>query len=83
MTTSYDVYVERTRSTFELFDLIRGDNVIRIYPHKIFCEDNPGGRCATHSDTKVWYSDDDHLSSSGAELLNAEIFKKLQFGVKP
>ena len=83
VTTSYDVYVERTRSTFELFDLIRGDNVIRIYPHKIFCEDNPGGRCATHSDTEVWYADDDHLSSSGAELLNAEIFKKLQFGVKP
>lgn len=77
VTTSYDVYVERTRSTFELFDSISGEDVIRIYPHEIFCDDKAGGRCYTHSDTEIWYSDDDHLSVSGAELLSSEIMRKV------
>jgi len=77
VTTSYNVYVERTRSTFELFDSISGDNIVRVYPHKIFCDYKGEGRCFTHSDTEVWYSDDDHLSASGAELLSSEIMKAI------
>lgn len=77
VTTSYSVYRERTLTSFELFDAINGDNVLRVYPHKIFCEEGEYGRCLTHSEHEIYYSDDDHLSLAGAKLLSDEIAKKI------
>ena len=44
VTTSYDVYVKRTQSTFDALDAITSDRIIRIYPHRIFCDEREGGR---------------------------------------
>lgn len=78
VTTSYQRYVERTESTFKIFDSIPGDKVIRIYPHEIFCDNlQPAGRCSTHSSTAIYYSDDDHLSLAGAQLLGREITRRI------
>ena len=78
VTTSFSTYLERTRSSFELFDKITGVNVVRVYPHELFCEEETD-RCRTHSDTNVFYSDDDHLSLSGARLVTREIMSKITF----
>jgi peptidoglycan/LPS O-acetylase OafA/YrhL len=84
VTTSYEIYVERTRSTFDLFDSIQGDRIIRIYPHELFCNVQVDGRCVTHSDTEVFYSDDDHLSLAGAALLNEQILQAIsRWGPNP
>lgn len=76
LTTSFSTYLERTRSSFEVFDRITGVNVVRVYPHELFCEEETD-RCRTHSDTNVFYSDDDHLSLSGANLVTREIMSKI------
>jgi hypothetical protein len=76
VTTSYALYEERTESTFEVYDSIISDRVIRIYPHEIFCVPLENGRCLTSSESSIFYSDHSHLSSQGASLLVNEILLK-------
>jgi peptidoglycan/LPS O-acetylase OafA/YrhL len=77
VTTSYNVYVDRAQSTFDVLDSISSDRIIRVYPHKIFCDERVGGRCATHDDKNIFYTDSDHLSASGARLVTSEIMKEI------
>lgn len=77
VTTSPQVYVNRTLGTFEVFDQL-GDQVVRVYPDKVFCNSSVAGRCATHSDDELFYVDDDHLSAAGSDLLADEIFRQLR-----
>ena len=75
-TTSYTRYIERTYKTFETFKRIDNKKLIRIYPEKIFC-DKITDRCITHTDNEILYSDDNHLSISGARILNDVIVNEL------
>ena len=72
VTTSYEVYRKRTSSSFALLDKLEHKNLIRFYPHKIFCKKT---RCFTHDNYNIYYEDDDHLSNYGAKLLNDSIIK--------
>ena len=69
--------LERSKSSFLLFDKIEGKNILRIYPHKLFCNTIKKGRCLTHDNEYIFYSDDDHPSIKGAELINNLILKKI------
>ena len=70
VTTSYKVYKDRTKSSFELLNSTKGDNIYRVYPHKLFCDTIIKDRCVTHDDKNVFYYDDDHISIKGAEMIN-------------
>ena len=70
VTTSYNVYRKRTSSSFALLDKLEHKNLIRFYPHEIFCNKS---RCFTHDNYNIYYNDDDHLSKYGAKLLNDSI----------
>ena len=76
ITTSYQVYKERTQSSFELLDSINGKNIYQIYPHTLFCDTLIKDRCVTHDSKDMYYRDDDHLSFKGVEMLNDLIIKK-------
>ena len=76
-TTSYDVYRERTKTSFELLDSINNSNIYRVYPHKIFC-DIIIGRCITHDDKDIFYYDDDHVSLKGSKMVNDLIMKVIE-----
>ena len=78
ITTSYQVYKDRTRSSFELLDSIQGDNVYRAYPHKLYCNTIIKNRCITHDDKNIFYADDDHPSLKGAEMINDLIIKEIK-----
>jgi len=75
ITTSYEVYRERTAESFILLDGIEHENVYRIYPHELFCDSKVKRRCITHDTQNSFYRDDDHLSRIGAQMLTDEIFK--------
>ena len=77
MTTSYEVYKKRTASTFDLLDSIKGQNIFRVYPHKLFCNTLINNRCITHDEHRVFYFDDNHLSNEGAKLLNNLILTEI------
>lgn len=78
VTTSHAVFIERTKSSFQLLDSIEDDRVLRIFPSEIFCNSAILGRCITHDSEVSFYRDDDHLSDFGAELVLME-FEKMVF----
>lgn len=47
----------------------KDEGILQIDPADIFCDDQ---RCFTHRDTDVFYTDRDHLSRAGTELVLAE-----------
>ena len=77
ITTSYQVYKERTKSSFDLLNSIKGNNIYQIYPHQLFCDTSIIDRCVTHDNKSIFYIDDDHLSFKGIEMLNNLIIKKV------
>jgi peptidoglycan/LPS O-acetylase OafA/YrhL len=78
LTTSFLVYKERTKTSFEMLDTINNSSKIkRIFPDKIFCNKQFQNRCETHDHKNIFYSDDDHLSNFGSELLVDEIVNKI------
>jgi len=78
ITTSYQVYKNRTKSSFELLDSIQGDNIYRVYPHKLFCDTAIKNRCVTHDDKNIFYVDNHHPSLKGAEMINDLIMKEIE-----
>jgi len=78
ITTSYQVYKERTKSSFELLDSIKGDDIYRVYPHMIYCDTLIKDRCLTHDDKNIFYFDNHHPSSKGAEMINELIIKEIE-----
>ena len=78
VTTSYQVYQNRTKSSFELLDSIQDKNIYRVYPHTLFCNTTIKNRCVTHDDKNIFYADDDHPSLKGAEMINDLIMKEIE-----
>jgi peptidoglycan/LPS O-acetylase OafA/YrhL len=78
ITTSYEVYKNRSKSSFELLDSIKGDNIYRVYPHTLFCNTNIENRCATHNDEIIYYIDEHHPSLKGAQMINDLIMKEIK-----
>ena len=76
--TSFDVFKERTKSSFELLDSIQGDNIYRVYPQTLFCNAKVKDRCVTHDDKSIFYSDYAHPSLKGAEMINDLIIKEIE-----
>jgi len=78
VTTSYEVYKNRTKSSFELLNSIQGDNIYRVYPHTLFCNTIIKNRCVILDDKNIFYADDDHPSLKGAEMINNLIMKEIE-----
>ena len=78
ITTSYQAYKDRAKSSFELLDSIEGKNIYRVYPDTLFCNTIIKNRCVTHDDKNIFYADDDHLSIKGAEMVNNLIMKEIE-----
>lgn len=76
--TSFNVFKERTKSSFQLLDSIQGKNIYRVYPHTIFCDTIIKDRCVTHDNKKIFYSDGDHPSLKGAQMINDLIIKEVE-----
>jgi peptidoglycan/LPS O-acetylase OafA/YrhL len=75
---SYDVYKKRNKLVFEVLDSIKNENIIRIYPHKLFCDKQIKDRCVANDKNNIFYSDDDHLSLQGSKFVVDEIMKEIE-----
>ena len=78
ITTSFEVYKKRTKSSFKLLDSIQSDNIYRVYPHKLFCNTTIQNRCSTHDDKIIFYSDNDHPSLKMSEMITNLIMKEIE-----
>ena len=77
-TTSYQVFLERNKTSFELLDSLKGDNILRVYPHTILCDTVIKNRCITHNDKIVFYIDKQHPSLRGSHFINELIMKEIK-----
>jgi len=78
VTTSFDVYKKRVKSSFDLLDQIQNDNIYRVYPHTLFCNTIIKDRCITHNEKNVFYYDNHHPSLKGSEMINDLIMKEIE-----
>ena len=78
ITTSYQVYKDRTKSSFSLLDSIEGKNIYRVYPHELFCDNDLKNRCITHDDKSLFYVDEEHTSILGSKMINNLIIEEIK-----
>ena len=78
LTTSFKVYLDRSKTSNNLLDSINNSNIYRVYPHKLFCNLRLKGRCTTHNNKDIFYADMDHPSKKGAEMINDLIIKEIK-----
>ena len=75
---SYDEFKRKHKLIFEILDNIQSPNIYRVYPHKLFCDNQIKNRCITNDKERIFYYDDDHLSIFGSKLVVDEIIKKIK-----
>ena len=75
---NYNDYKKRTKVIFDLYDKLNGENIYRVYPHTLFCNTTIKNKCVTHDDKNIFYFDDNHPSSKGAEMINNLIMKEIE-----
>tara|TARA_X000001036_G_scaffold367519_1_gene352764 strand:+ start:434 stop:2377 length:1944 start_codon:yes stop_codon:yes gene_type:complete len=72
------VWQERVLPSNKLLDSVFSENIYRVYPDRIFCENLVQGECVGALGEKIFYSDDDHLSIEGARLVTEIIFNNIE-----
>ena len=75
---SYEKFKSRNELIFEILDSIQSHNIYRVYPHTLFCDTTIKNRCVTHDDKNIFYSDNNHPSIKGAEMINDLIMKEIE-----
>ena len=70
LSTSYDVYKHRSKSSISFLDSLKGENIYRVYPEKLFCNSFLIKRCIVQNEKHIFYYDNNHPSPEGARLIN-------------
>ncbi|NNJ91911.1 MAG: acyltransferase, partial [Gammaproteobacteria bacterium] len=76
LSTSYSVFKKRVKSSYEALNRINGDQVQRVYPEKVFC-DELSGRCFASKGKQIFFGSDNHVSPLGSRLIVNEIAKQI------
>jgi peptidoglycan/LPS O-acetylase OafA/YrhL len=74
--TSYFSYRKRHKKIFQALESIEDPKYIKIYPSELFCSEKTN-KCKTDLNSNLLYMDTDHLSKYAADLVIAELEKKL------
>jgi len=78
ITTSYKVFKERNKQAIDILDSIKGKNIFRVYPHKLFCNNQINERCVANNKKNLFYIDTDHLSDYGSEIVVKMIIQEIK-----
>ncbi|WP_108445460.1 acyltransferase family protein [Halomonas denitrificans] len=80
ISTSYQVYLERSANARDYLNAISGtDNLIRVRPSELFCDGLISDRCVAQlPDGRPLYFDDDHPNKIGARMIAEEILNEMR-----
>lgn len=67
-TSPIEFFIQRAGPVVKLLDEIKAPNLFRVRPHMILCKPTENN-CANILDGTALYSDDNHLSLAGVELI--------------
>ena len=73
----YKKYMAINKELFEFFDTLKNKNIHRVYPHKLFCNTKIKDQCLLHNEKDIFFSDELHLSTVGAKMVNQLIIDKI------
>lgn len=74
----FKIYKNRTKEIFTVLDSIVHDNIFRIYPHKLFCDNITPDKCVVKDGNKIFFSDSIHPSFEGSRMINNLVVEKIQ-----
>ncbi|MDC6482087.1 acyltransferase family protein [Pelagibacteraceae bacterium] len=77
ITTDYKKTKNYFKKSYDILDELDHPNLFKIYPDKIFCNNEIKDKCALHNLKNTYYLDTNHLSSAGNKKLIDEILKVL------
>jgi peptidoglycan/LPS O-acetylase OafA/YrhL len=74
LSTSYSVFKERVKEVHRQLDALPNHSkLVRVWPHRLFCNTLVPDRCVAQIGQVPLYFDDNHLNSIGASMLSEAI----------
>ena len=74
----YGSFKNYTKNTRKLFNRLKHENLITVFPEKLFCNSYLTSRCVAHNGKEFFYFDDHHLSYEGSKLINNQILENIK-----
>lgn len=71
-------FLRWSSDTFALFDEVGHQNLIKVYPHKLFCNTFVADGCVSQFGDKIFFIDQTHLSVVGANLVADQVFESIR-----
>tara|TARA_B110000483_G_C17911393_1_gene433235 strand:- start:382 stop:618 length:237 start_codon:yes stop_codon:yes gene_type:complete len=71
-------YLKVNKDVYKLLDEIKNPNLYRVYPEKIFCNNQIKKRCTTHNKNDIFFENSWHPSSKGSQMINNLIIDKIE-----
>ena len=73
----YKEYIAINKDVFDFFDTLKNKNIHRILPHNLFCNTKVKDQCLMHNEKDIFFSDEYHLSITGAEMVSELLIDKI------
>ena len=77
VTSDYEVWKELSIDSYLFLDSISAKNISRINTENLFCNTIVEGGCIAATKDSLYYSDDNHLTIDGNQLILTEIIEKI------
>ena len=74
----YKDYLQRSSKVSNFLDQIKSDNVFRVFPENLFCDSILKNKCVLHDNKNIFFSDLNHLTSKGSEMIVDLIMKEIE-----
>lgn len=82
VSTDYAAYKARTAEVIAAFDEAENRELLRVRPQDALCNRVALGRCINANEKEAYYSDNNHLSRTGARLLVPSIVAAVRDGLR-
>jgi peptidoglycan/LPS O-acetylase OafA/YrhL len=73
ITTSYQAYIDRNNFIISFINSLSKPNIFQVHSSDVFCNNLIKNRCVAQSDGISYYTDTNHLSTYGANMLAPKI----------
>ena len=70
-------YFNNFKKEYEILDDINHQNLIKVYPHKIFCNTYKKNECVFNDNKNLFFIDEVHPSLEGSSLINDIILEEI------
>ena len=70
-------FIKKTKKSFNFLNSLSNKNILRIKPHKIFCDEN-SNKCIANKGDDIYFVDNSHPSVLGSNMINNLIVAEIK-----